>query len=93
MEKPGKFYGSSHMKGTAMDEEIGKMTFEEAMGALEKLVVKMESGEVKLADTVAYYERGTALKKHLESMLADAKMKIEKVELRPDGKAELKEFE
>ena len=60
--------------------EIRDMPFEAAMAELDSIVKKMESGEIKLAELVAFYERAAALKMHLEKTLNDAKLKIEKVQ-------------
>ncbi|MCA0200627.1 MAG: exodeoxyribonuclease VII small subunit, partial [Proteobacteria bacterium] len=53
--------------------------FEEAMKELERIVRELESGQVKLDDAVKAYERGTALKTHCESKLAEARTKVEKI--------------
>ena len=58
-----------------MDEN--KPTFEEAYKQLMKLVKKMESGELPLADSVAAYEQGVKLKAYCEQMLKEAELKIE----------------
>jgi exodeoxyribonuclease VII small subunit len=69
------------------------MTFESAMEELNSIVSKMESGEIKLAELVAFYERATALKTFLEKTLADAKLKIEKASAAPDGSVKTEPFE
>ncbi len=63
----------------AGSDDIAKLGFEEAMRELEDIVRRLESGQVKLDDAVKAYERGAALRKHCESKLADAKMKVEKI--------------
>lgn len=60
------------------------MSFEDALGELEEIVRKIDTGEEKLADAVASFERGVKLKKHCEKLLGDAKLKIEKV-VKADG--------
>ncbi len=65
--------------------DIAKLSFEEALGELEKIVGDLERGKVKLDDAVAAYTRGAQLKAHCERKLADAKAKVEKIVLRPDG--------
>jgi exodeoxyribonuclease VII small subunit len=76
-----------------MLENIKKLSFEEAMAELDSIILKMEDGTIKLADSVSYYERGIALKNHLEGMLKDAKLKIEKIQAGPDGGVETAPFE
>ena len=67
------------MAKTSIPKDIAAMGFEEAMEELEEIVRNLESGQVKLDDAVKAYERGAALKKHCESKLSDARMKVEKV--------------
>ena len=62
------------------------LSFEEALAELENIVRQLEQGNESLADGVALYERGVILKTHCESLLRDAQMKVERIELR-DGKA------
>ena len=68
------------------DKKIADMSFEEAFAELELIVKNMEGGDAPLSDSVALYERGGLLKKHLEKILNDAKLKIEKVSVDEDGK-------
>ena len=63
----------------ALPADIQKLGFEEAMKELERIVKDLESGNVKLDEAVKAYERGAALRKHCESKLADARMKVEKI--------------
>ncbi len=67
------------MAKSSVPKDIAAMGFEEAMKELEEIVRDLESGQVKLDDAVKAYERGAALKKHCESKLADARMKVEKI--------------
>jgi exodeoxyribonuclease VII small subunit len=69
------------------------MTFESAMEELGSIVAKMESGEIRLAELVAFYERATALKNFLERTLAEAKLKIEKASAAPDGAVKTEPFD
>ena len=66
-----------------MFEDIKNLSFEEALQELETIIRKMENGEVKLSDSVSLYERGIALKNHCEEVLKSAKLKIEKIQLKP----------
>ena len=58
---------------------IEKMSFEAALAELEEIVRKIDTGEEDLASAVENFERGVLLKKHCESMLKNAKLKIEKI--------------
>ena len=74
-----------------MFEDIKNMSFEEAMTELESIIKKMEAGDVKLDQSVAFYERGIALKEHCEEILKSAKLKIEKIQLKPTINGESEE--
>ena len=73
-------------------DSIKKMSFEEAMGELESIVQKMESGDAKLEDSIQSYERGIALKQHCEAKLREAEEKIEKITISEDGSAKTEPF-
>lgn len=63
-------------------DDIKALSFESALKELETIVSKLESGQAPLAESIAIYERGDALKKHCEALLKEAEMKIEKITLR-----------
>ena len=56
---------------------VAKMSFEEAMAALEAVVSQLERGDVALEQSIALYERGAQLKNHCEERLKDAEAKVE----------------
>lgn len=64
---------------------IENLGFEAALAELETIVRDLESGKVTLEQSIAAYERGTALKSHCESKLRDAQMKIEKIVVGANG--------
>ncbi len=68
-----------------MATPVEKMSFEEALTELEEIVRDLESGKAPLDQSISAYERGTALKKHCESKLRDAQLKIEQINLDQDG--------
>jgi exodeoxyribonuclease VII small subunit len=72
-------------QSTTTSPDIAKLSFEEALAELEKIVGDLERGKVKLDDAIAAYTRGAQLKAHCERKLADAKAKVEKIVVRPDG--------
>lgn len=76
-----------------MTKSIEKMSFEEALAELEEIVNKIDTGQESLADAVASFEKGVALKKHCEKMLKEAKLKIEKVTITTENKIEFTEVE
>ncbi|MDR1026476.1 MAG: exodeoxyribonuclease VII small subunit [Lactobacillus sp.] len=68
-----------------MNNEVENLNFEEALSQLETIVRELESGRTKLDDAVSAYEKAVALKKFCEDRLKSAQMKIEKIEISPDG--------
>ena len=71
--------------GQKTDSDIGKMSFEDALGELEDIVRELEEGSIKLDRAIGAYERGAKLKSHCEKKLAEAKTKVEKIFLGPAG--------
>ena len=69
------------------------LSFEEALGELEKIVGALESGQAPLESSIQSYERGIALKKQCEKKLAEAQEKIEKITISPDGTPSAVPFE
>ena len=63
-----------------------QMSFEEAMEKLESIVEAMESGELPLETLMSRFEEGTRLTKYCEKKLAEADLKIQKLEANEDGK-------
>jgi exodeoxyribonuclease VII small subunit len=64
---------------------VETLSFEAALHELEGIVARLEQGEVDLDDSIALYERGTALKAHCEKKLKGAESRLEKIVLGPDG--------
>jgi len=79
--------------GEAIPEDIQKLSFEEALKALEEIVAKLESGEVSLEDSIEIYTRGTHLKRHCENKLKLAEARIEKIALGNEGEPRLEPYE
>ena len=72
-------------KKIKVTEEIKKLSFEEAISELERIVEDLERGDIELEDSISIYERGVILKAHCEEKLKTAKMKIDKIVSHPDG--------
>ncbi|MEM6459600.1 MAG: exodeoxyribonuclease VII small subunit [Planctomycetota bacterium] len=65
------------------------MDFERAVGQLETLIERIESGEVGLEEAIGQYERGTKLVQRCRSILDTAERRIEELEVKSgSGKAE-----
>lgn len=67
------------------ESEIKGLSFEEAIIQLENIVRELESGRIKLDDAVTAYEKAVALKQLCENKLKAAQLKIEKIEVTPNG--------
>jgi exodeoxyribonuclease VII small subunit len=65
--------------------DIAKMSFEEALGVLEDIVDRLESGNVNLDESIDIYTRGMQLRQHCEAKLSDAQARIEKIVKGPGG--------
>jgi exodeoxyribonuclease VII small subunit len=64
------------------NDDIKVMSFETALGELEQIVGTLEAGKAPLAESIAIYERGEALKSHCEALLKQAEARIEKITLK-----------
>ncbi|NNC36283.1 MAG: exodeoxyribonuclease VII small subunit [Hyphomonadaceae bacterium] len=64
---------------------IKDMSFEDALSELESIVARLERGDAPLEESIDIYERGAKLKKHCESKLKDAQLKVDKIVLGADG--------
>lgn len=68
------------------NDDVKAMSFENALAELEKIVGMLEGGKAPLAESIAIYERGEALKAHCDRLLKAAEDKVEKIRLSRDGK-------
>ncbi len=64
------------------NDDVKAMSFEAALAELEGIVARLEGGKAALAESIAIYERGEALKSHCESLLKAAEARIEKITLK-----------
>lgn len=73
-------------KGTAKSEaELDQVPFETALAKLESIVEAMESDELPLETLLSRYEEGTKLAALCQTRLADADLKISKLEKKSSG--------
>ena len=66
-------------------QDVSKLSFEDALAELEQIVRGLESGQQKLEDAIAAYERGAALRRHCEAKLAEAEARVAAIVERADG--------
>jgi len=65
--------------------------FEQSLDELEKLVERLERGDLPLEDALRTFERGVALTRQCQSALKSAQQKVE-ILLRRSGEAEVEPF-
>lgn len=80
------------MSKQAAAPDAAKLSFEEALAELEKIVRQLESGGADLESSIHAYERGMALKKHCDARLKEAQGRIEKITVTAEGGAEASPF-
>ena len=56
-----------------------KQTFEQALADLEKIVEKVEQGEIGLEESIEQYAQGMQLIKHCRTILDQAEKRIETI--------------
>ncbi|MBL8712184.1 MAG: exodeoxyribonuclease VII small subunit [Alphaproteobacteria bacterium] len=69
-----------------MSKDLDKLSFEEALSELEKIVRALEGGSSDLKTSIDSYERGMALKKYCDAKLKEAQGRIEKITVGEGGK-------
>lgn len=73
------------MVKTKASTEISKLSFEQALKALEEIVRGLEAGDAKLDEAIQAYERGAALKQHCENKLREAQAKVDQIQFTAEG--------
>ena len=61
-------------------DELEKLTFEDAMKELEKLVDSLDKGDISLDEAISAYDRGSKLKDYCQKKLNEAKMKVDTIQ-------------
>lgn len=64
---------------------VAELTFEKALAELEKVVARLESGDVPLEELIALYARGAALRAHCEDKLKAAEARVAEITQGSDG--------
>jgi exodeoxyribonuclease VII small subunit len=64
---------------------VTELSFEAALAELEKVVARLESGEVPLEESMTLYARGAELKAHCEDKLKAAEARVAEITQGPDG--------
>lgn len=64
---------------TTATTDIQSLNFEQAMQELEGIVRRLEAGGGDLESSIVDFQRGTALQKHCQQKLAEAKLKVDAI--------------
>ncbi len=67
------------MAGKKQKDDVGGLSFEEAIKELTNIVGKIEQGQIPLQDSLQQYERGMSLIQHCRTILQKAEKRIEKI--------------
>lgn len=69
-----------------------RMTFEEDLKKLQKIVEELASGKITLGESLKKYEEGVKIAQSCSQVLADAQRKVELL-MKKDGKLSLGKFD
>ena len=69
------------------------LTFEEAVARLEEILQILESGEADPSQSLKLYEEGISLTRSCTELLEKAEQSVKMLQMRPDGSAELVDFQ
>ncbi len=81
---------TSKSVGPNSPAKLGNLPFEEALKKLEAVVEAMETGDLPLEGLLAKYEEGTQLARVCQEKLAEAEVKIQRLEKTAAGELQLK---
>ncbi len=76
-----------------MTKKEQEKKFEDAFEELEKVVERLESGELSLEDSLAAFEAGVGLVKFCNQKLTEVEKKIELLVKDEDGKLQLRQLD
>jgi exodeoxyribonuclease VII small subunit len=71
---------------------LAKETFEDSFKKLEKIIAKMEGGDLPLEETLKLYEEGMRLYTHCSQKLTEVQKKVELLSRTSEGKLAGKPF-
>jgi len=69
-----------------------KVVFEKAMGRLEEIVARLESGEASLDETIRLFEEGKRLGQECRRQLTEWEKKIQMIVEKEGGEIEMTDF-
>jgi len=78
---------------TEKGKSLQKLSFEEALEKLEKIVQDLESGDLSLEESVKSFENGIELSKLCKKKLESAEQRVKKIVEKEGGDFDLELFE
>ncbi|MEP3247194.1 MAG: exodeoxyribonuclease VII small subunit [Sneathiella sp.] len=66
-------------ESSVIPADIAELSFEAALQELEKIVEKLDSGNVDLDQSIDIYTRGSLLKQHCDIKLRSAQERVDKI--------------
>jgi len=70
-------YGVTVASSASSENETVNLSFEQALERLNKLVEKLESGQLPLEESVAAFEEGVKLTRRCEALLDSAEQRLQ----------------
>lgn len=72
-------------------KDVEKLSYEQALQELQKIVELLDEGQQPLDETVKLFERGQTLARHCETLLNSAQLKVTRVSSNADNSLEGKD--
>ena len=67
--------------------DVATLSFEAAIAELERIVGRLEQGQVPLEESIEIYRRGEVLKARCDELLKKAEARVETISVGADGSA------
>ena len=68
---------------------VGGLGFDAALAEFQRVVAELETGGQPLEEALALYERGVELQAHLDRLLGEAELRIQRLVERAGGRLEV----
>lgn len=75
------------------DEAVAGLGFDAALAEFQRVVTELEGGGQPLEEALALYERGVVLQAHLDRLLGEAELRIQRLVERAGGRLEAVDLE
>ena len=77
--------GQGNPMSGSIENDVSRLSFEDALAELETIVRRLEEGAGRLEDAIVAYERGVTLQRHCDAKLQEAQSRVERIVLGRDG--------